>query len=239
MDSKKNPEPLVMVTSEQSIRFQFGTSINDETYKIVQAFCRFINEDNNYLLEEVVPSYHTVTLFYEKELKNPNDLIEDIVRKWSSIELTESLTARRSIKIPVCYDEKFSEDMDRITKHTGLSRNEVIALHTGQIYTVYMIGFLPGFPYLGELDAALCVPRLEKPRLKVPKGTVGIGFNQTGIYPLESPGGWNILGRTPLDLYCPNREESFLLQAGDFVSFYSISVDEYFEMEHELEINSQ
>ncbi|MHA6259740.1 5-oxoprolinase subunit PxpB [Sporosarcina sp. CAU 1771] len=239
MGSKNTHIPEVMVTGEQSIRFQFGTTINAETNVVIQAFTTFINQDGNYLLAEVVPSYHTVTLFYKKELEDAPSLIEDILTKWSEIEITETLSSRRLIRIPVCYAEQFSEDMDRITEQTGCSREEVISLHTSRIYTVYMIGFLPGFPYLGELDEALNVPRLVKPRLKVPKGTVGIGSNQTGIYPLESPGGWNILGRTPLDLYCPLREDSFLLQSGDCVSFHSISFEEYLEIERELESDPQ
>ncbi len=228
---------MAMVTSERTIRFQFGSSINDQTFKIVQAFCRFIVKDNHFLLEEVVPGYHTVTVFYKKEVDNTKLLIEDIIEKWTSTELTESTSAYRSIKIPVCYDEKFSDDMNRIMNHTGLSRSKVISLHTERQYTVYMIGFLPGFPYLGELDEALRVPRLEIPRLKVPKGAVGIGSNQTGIYSLESPGGWNILGRTPIDLYCPYRAESFLLQAGDRVSFYPISLDDYNNIQNSEDIN--
>ena len=103
--------------------------------------------------------------------------------------------------------------------HTGLTREEVIAIHTGTSYNVYMIGFLPGFPYLGELPEALHVPVWINHDLRVPKGAVGIGGGQTGIYPIESPGGWNIIGRTPLDLYSSERVEPFLIRAGDRLDF--------------------
>ncbi|MBE1556032.1 5-oxoprolinase subunit PxpB [Sporosarcina limicola] len=235
MNREKMSFPQVMVTGEQSIRFQFGEAINQETYSYVQAFSQLIIKRNHHLLAEIVPSYHAVTIYLKKEVANSSLLIDELLMLWSMREVfTPTQLTSRQFQIPVCYDEKFSEDMDRIINITGLSREEVISLHTTTSYTVYMIGFLPGFPYLGELPEALHVPRLGKPRLLVPKGTVGIGGNQTGIYPLESPGGWNILGRTPLDLYCPNRKEPFLLQAGDYLSFVPIPIEEYRELEHQL-----
>jgi len=116
-----------------------------------------------------------------------------------------------------------------------LSREEVIALHTQTTYTVYMMGFLPGFPYLGKLDERLATPRRPTPRFKVEKGTVGIGGHQTGVYPLDSPGGWNIIGKTPLDLFRPDREEPFLIQAGDRLEFYPIPILEYQELRQEMD----
>jgi KipI family sensor histidine kinase inhibitor len=117
--------------------------------------------------------------------------------------------------------------MGAVCAHTGFSREEVIARHTAPLYRIYMLGFLPGFPYLGGLDPALETPRLETPRTKIPAGSVGIGGAQTGIYPLESPGGWRIIGRTPLKPYDPDRAEPFLYRAGDSIRFYPVSRDEY------------
>ena len=122
--------------------------------------------------------------------------------------------------------------MERIIDRTKLTRNEIIELHTGTSYTVHMIGFLPGFPYLSGLSEALHVPRLDHPRLLVPKGAVGIGGSQTGIYPLASPGGWNLIGRTPLDLYNPERAEPFLVRAGDHLLFQSITVEAFYELKN-------
>lgn len=234
MKLNKQIMPKAMVTSEQTIRFDFGPSMNLETLRIIQQFCSFIESSSNPLLDEVVPCNQTVTVFYHKELVNPIDTIEGILTKWAKSSDNALIVNTRSIEIPVCYDELFSDDMKRIIAHTGLTREEIISLHTSTSYTVYMIGFLPGFPYLGDLPKKLHVPRLDKPRLQVVKGTVGIGGTQTGIYPIESPGGWNIIGRTPLDLYSLNRAVPFLIGAGDQLSFRSISIDDFNEMKENL-----
>ncbi len=220
-----------MVTSEQSIRFDFGES----PHQAIQQFCSFIERHQGPFLEEVVPSTNTITVFYRKKLVNPRKLLDELQMKWLEETDREVVVQTRTIDVPVCYDERFSEDMPRIMAHTGLTREQVIALHTGTCYTVYMIGFLPGFPYLGDLSSALHVPRLAQPRLRVEKGTVGIGGTQTGIYPIESPGGWNILGRTPLDLYSLHRADPFLIHTGDQLSFRAISIDDYHEMKEALE----
>ncbi|WP_342513065.1 5-oxoprolinase subunit PxpB [Sporosarcina sp. FSL K6-1522] len=235
MKPNQHRQPQAMVTSERAIRFDFGSSINQKTYQDIQQFCRFIERDVQPLLEEVVPSMNTVTVFYRRKLVNPEAIIEDIQKKWANGTDKELLASSRLIDIPVCYDPAFSEDMQRIMEHTGLTRDEIIALHTGTCYTVYMIGFLPGFPYLGDLPNALHVPRLAKPRLRVPKGTVGIGGTQTGIYPIESPGGWNIIGRTPLDLYSLQRVDPFLIRAGDRLVFRAISLEVFEDMKNQLE----
>jgi len=234
MKLNKQIIPKAMVTSEQSIRFDFGPSMNLETLRIIQQFCTFIENSPNPLLDEVVPCNQTVTVFYHKEIVNPIDTIEGILTKWMKSPDNALLVSTRSIEIPVCYDESFSDDMTRIIAHTGLTREEIISLHTSTSYTVYMIGFLPGFPYLGDLPKELHVPRLDEPRLQVAKGTVGIGGTQTGIYPIESPGGWNIIGRTPVDLYCLDRTEPFLIRAGDQLFFRQIALGEFNEMKENL-----
>lgn len=220
--------------NEQTIRFDFGPSMNLEVLQVIQRFYHLVENNSHPLLDEVVPSNQTVTVFYKKELVNPFGTIEDILSKWENSANDKVIVNTRSIEIPVCYDAEFSEDMTRIMAYTGLTREKIIELHTNTSYTVYMIGFLPGFPYLGDLPEVLHVPRLDKPRLRVAKGTVGIGGTQTGIYPIESPGGWNIIGRTPLDLYCLERAEPFLIRAGDQLSFRSISLEVFNEMEEQL-----
>lgn len=234
MNPNKQIIPRVMVMNEQTIRFDFGPEMSQETFRTIQQFCQVVENDRNYLLEEVVPSNKTVTVFYRKELVKPRAIIEELLTKWVHRTDSELSVNTRTIEIPVCYDASFSEDIPRICDHTGLTREEVITIHTGTSYKVYMVGFLPGFPYLGELPEVLHVPRLEKPRLSVPQGTVGIGGTQTGIYPIESPGGWNIIGRTPLDLYCLNRVEPFFIRAGDQLQFRSISLETFNEMKEVL-----
>jgi KipI family sensor histidine kinase inhibitor len=131
------------------------------------------------------------------------------------------------VRIPVCYEGDFAPDMETVSRHTGFSPGEIIVRHTKPEYRIYMLGFLPGFPYLGGLDPALETPRLAAPRTKIPAGAVGIGGAQTGIYPLESPGGWQLIGRTPVKVYDPRRAEPFLYRTGDTIVFYPVSAAEY------------
>ena len=129
------------------------------------------------------------------------------------------------IEVPVCYDEDFAPDLETVAQHCGLEPNEVVARHAAARYGVRCVGFTPGFPFLGGLPAKLATPRRKSPRPAVPAGSVGIGGAQTGIYPLRSPGGWNIIGRTPLRLFDVTREPAALLRAGDRVRFVSIGTN--------------
>lgn len=239
MNRSRRIIPSAMVTSERSIRFQFGTSIDQETLHVIQQFCQFIQHTNDPFLEEVVPSYQTVTVFYRKNLVKSQQIIEKLLAQWACAIDDEKPLTTRTIEIPVCYEPVFSEDMMRVVNYTKLTREEIIAIHTSTLFTVYLIGFLPGFPYLGELSEALHVPRLDKPRLSVPQGSVGIGGTQTGIYPIESPGGWNIIGRTPLDLYSLHRPNPFLVRAGDQLVFHSISTEDFYQLRAQLKQNPE
>ena len=137
-------------------------------------------------------------------------------------------------EIPCCYGLYFGRDLDRVALHTGLSRNEVIGRHSAPEYRVFMLGFLPGFVYLGGMDAKLETPRLDAPRTVIPRGSVGIGGSQTGVYPLPSPGGWNLIGCTPVDFYDPGREDPVLCRAGDHIRFVPVSNLDYYEIRHEV-----
>lgn len=234
MFNNSNHRPDVTFTGDRSIRFSFGHEIKQETFERVRCFHQFIEQHWGFHLQEIVPSYHTVTVYLRENCSLEKVNIQHVLDKWcESYEPCKKMT-NRLLSIPVCYEGPFFEDLDRIQDHTGLAKNEIIQLHTQTIYTVYMIGFLPGFPYLGELSEELFVPRLDKPRVNVPKGTVGIGGSQTGIYPVSSPGGWNILGRTPIEIYNPNRAEPFLLRAGDQLEFVPISYDAFVEYEKKI-----
>jgi inhibitor of KinA len=133
----------------------------------------------------------------------------------------------RRVEIPTSYGGEFGPDLDFVASHNGLTSEEVIRIHSSQDYLVYMLGFTPGFPYLGGDLGKIATPRLGKPRMKVPAGSVGIAENQTGIYPIESPGGWRIIGRTPLKLFTPLQPPYFLLAAGDMVRFAPINQGQY------------
>ncbi|MGV3465566.1 MAG: 5-oxoprolinase subunit PxpB, partial [Heyndrickxia sp.] len=139
----------------------------------------------------------------------------------------------RVVEIPVCYGGDFGPDLETVASMNGLSTEEVIQIHSSAEYTVYMIGFAPGFPYLGGMSEKIATPRLPSPRLKIPERTVGIAGNQTGVYPIETPGGWQLIGRTPIKLFRPQDEVPSLLHAGDKVRFKPISYEEYVEWEGE------
>lgn len=131
------------------------------------------------------------------------------------------------VEIPVCYGGTYGEDLAFVAEHGGLTEREAISLHCRRDYRIYMLGFLPGFPYLGGLDERLCTPRLDSPRIRIPAGSVGIGGSQTGIYPIQSPGGWRLIGRTPLTLFCSSGDFSLPYRAGDFIRFVPIDETEY------------
>ena len=133
----------------------------------------------------------------------------------------------RKIKIPVCFAEKYALDIDHISKEKKLPVSEIIRLHTAKKYRIYMIGFLPGFPYMGEVDGRIAMPRKAQPQTKVEAGSVGIAGMQTGIYPLDSPGGWQIIGKTPLQLFNKEKDDPVLLRPGDEIEFYPITEDEF------------
>ena len=130
---------------------------------------------------------------------------------------------KKVYEIPVCYGGEYGPDLENIAEHAGLSVEEVIKIHSSRDYLIYMLGFLPGFCYLGGLDERIHTPRLANPRIKISAGSVGIGGSQTGIYPLDSPGGWQLMGMTPVKTYDPEREVPILVEAGDYIRLYSSS----------------
>src|SRR4051812_44924756 len=177
---------------------------------------------------EVAPSYTTVALYYDagravEAGADPGGVFEWMAARVQTEIANGNIRLRRSpgsaIEIPICYDEKFAPDLDEVAHHVGVSTEEVIEMHSGAGYRVSCLGFMPGFPYLSGLPAALAMPRRPVPRKEVPAGAVGIGGNQAGIYPTASPGGWNIIGRTPVRLFTPQKNPPALLCAGDTVRF--------------------
>jgi allophanate hydrolase subunit 1 len=163
--------------------------------------------------------------------KSPSTLAATFVPAMASLPPSPThsggSSAARTVDIPVCYGGEFGPDLDEVAELCGLTAVEVVALHAGGEYLAYMIGFAPGFPYLGGLPDQLVVPRKAAPRLHVPAGSVGLAGKQTGVYPQDSPGGWQIIGRTPIRLFTPERTPPTLLQAGDVVRFRAISCEEY------------
>ena len=173
---------------------------------------------------DVVPAYSSLAVIFDGARWGHQALIkaiEDLPEKKSSKEISWNL-----IEVPVCYD--LGLDWIEVIEHTGLSKDDIIELHSSQTYTLAMIGFIPGFVFLDGLNAHLTVPRKPNPRTVIPGGSIGIGGNQTGIYSLESPGGWNIIGRTPISFFDSSENPPTELKAGDSVKFIPISEEEFF-----------
>jgi inhibitor of KinA len=174
---------------------------------------------------DVTSSYESVAVFFDLTQIEPQ--IEDKIRALIASAGVRVSGKKRRVEIPVCYDEEFALDLERVAKHTSLTFDAIVALHSSAEYTVACVGFIPGFPFLAGLPQQLRVPRLESPRTRVSAGSVAIANAQAGIYPLESPGGWNVLGRTPLQLFRVTESPPTLLRPGDCVQFRRITRAEF------------
>jgi inhibitor of KinA len=190
---------------------------------------------------EVAPAYTSVAVFFDPVAVTKASETPDDVFNWLATRIREVVGAGsdrdrrvrskrrdvRVVEIPACYEAEFALDMDRVAVRAEISTSEVVELHTSAEYRVSCIGFTPGFPFLSGMPTQLATPRRETPRKEIPAGSVGIGGAQTGIYPLRSPGGWNLIGRTPLKLFDPTKDPPVLLQAGDRVRFRAITREEF------------
>jgi inhibitor of KinA len=183
---------------------------------------------------ENVPAYHTLTIFYDPLVIHRQTgaaasfpYIEECIERYLQHPFPQMEFKSRELRVPVCYDRSFGHDLPDLSVMLGMDIEQIIGLHTKHRYHVFMIGFLPGFPYMGILPGALRIPRKTVPSLHVPAGTVAIAGQQTGIYPVDSPGGWYAIGRTPIVLF---REGRTYFEPGDTVEFYSIGLEEYHQM---------
>ncbi|HKZ10130.1 MAG TPA: 5-oxoprolinase subunit PxpB [Rhodanobacteraceae bacterium] len=224
-------EPL----AENALLLRFGDGIDATINARVHAAARALRAVNLPGVIDIAPAYATLLVRFNAFVRDGDALSEAITRALcrrfrGGDGLTAAVSgnpAAQRVEIPVCYEGGFGQDLEAVAEYAQLSRQEVIARHTAAEYTVAMLGFAPGFPYLLGLDAALHVPRRADPRTRVPAGSVAIGGAQTGIYPRELPGGWNLIGRTPLALFDPDRAPPCLLAPGDRVWFRAIDADEF------------
>lgn len=221
-------------SGDRAITVEFGDKISEVVSRRVSAMKREVERRRIYGVEEVVQTYRSLLIYYDPNARRYRELEKELVEIERTLE-TEKRAPERTVEIPVLYGGEFGPDLELVSRHCGLSVDEVVKQHAEGRYLVHMIGFTPGFPYLGGLDESISAPRRDTPRLKVMKGSVGIAGVQTGIYPIDSPGGWNIIGRTPIKLYSPEREVPVLLEPGDYVSFKIIDRDEYERLENMVE----
>lgn len=198
---------------------QFDSMISLEIHKRVKHLYEKLKQASFQGIVGVTPAYSSIVVYYERKVISFYDLktlIDQYAATFSSAE-----DSNFKVILPVCYEGDFALDLKKVCEHTGLLESEVIQLHTESLYLIYMIGFVPGFMYLGGMNDKLKTPRLQKPRLTIPKGSVGIADQQTGVYPLSTPGGWQIIGNCPLNLLSFNTSER--VQMGDYVQFEPIS----------------
>ena len=206
---------------ESCLVVELGDRINVALNLQVRALCLAVERAGLAGVQEAVPTYRSLAIYYDP-LRIGRGALKENIDELLCSTLDQVEHKSRVVEIPTVYGGECGPDLEFVARHTGLSEHEVICLHTEPLYHVYMLGFTGGFPYLGGLSERLSVPRFHTPRLKVPAGSVGIAGTQTGVYPLESPGGWRIIGRTSLCLFDPSRRIPTLILPGDKVRFVRI-----------------
>ena len=218
-------DQAILINFEQKI----DASINDEVIQLHEKLKSNLIKGITFC----IPAYCSLTVGYDVNIYSFEKFRETISSLRAENESIIFQKEKRKIKIPVCYDLEFALDADEISSHTNLTWDEIVQLHSEETYRVFMMGFLPGFAYLGKLPKAIVCPRKSSPRKKVPSGSVAIAGLQTGIYPSEAPGGWQIIGQTPLPLFFEKNENPFLFQTGDLVGFQVVSKDDFFQIKKE------
>lgn len=228
---------------DSAVLVTLGRNIDDATLMRVRSLTRALELARPQGIVDVVPAYATVAVYYDLEAFAAEDrpvfervceLIGQHAEKtehaWPDV-VPEKLGKRgeggAAVEIPVCYGGEYGPDLEEVARHCGIGADDVVALHSGADYMVHAVGFAPGFPYLGGLPEKLRIPRRATPRTLVPAGSVGIGWTQTGVYPLETPGGWQLIGRTPLALFDAERTPPAMLSVGDRVKFRAIRAEEF------------
>ena len=212
-------KPRIIPLGDASVLIQLGEEIDLAVNRRVHALAALVEASSVQGIIETVPAYATLLMQYDPLLISFTRVRDFLREKISLVEETVSRKPRQ-VEVPVRYGGEYGIDLESIARHLHLRVEDVIRIHTQRTYTVFMMGFTPGFPYMGKLDDVLVMPRLEAPRTSVPAGTVAIAGSQTGIYPIASPGGWQLIGWTPLQLFDPNSETPFLFSPGDEVNFF-------------------
>ncbi|MBZ9687141.1 5-oxoprolinase subunit PxpB [Clostridium estertheticum] len=219
-----------LTAGDRGLVIEFGDEIEEGINSKIRSLTLAMEREGIKGIIETIPTYRSLMVIYDPmiiELVELIDNVKSIQAKMDEMKLPDA----KVIEIPTFYGGEHGPDIEFVAQHNEISIEDVIKIHTSMEYLIYMIGFTPGFPYLGGMNDKIAAPRLQTPRTKIPVGSVGIAGNQTGIYPIESPGGWQLIGRTPVNLYDPYRKEPVLLNAGDYIKFIQIDEVEYKNIE--------
>jgi KipI family sensor histidine kinase inhibitor len=221
--------PRVLPAGDRALVVEYGATIDAQVNARVRGLAATLDATALPGIIETVPTYRSLMVHYDPLRLAVSDL-ERILLTADAGLLDEAVPERRTVEMPVVYGGEFGPDLADVAAHHGLSEDDVVAIHAASDYLIFMMGFMPGFPYLGGLSPRIATPRLSTPRTVVPAGSVGIAGQQTGIYPTDSPGGWRLIGRTPVRLFDTARTPPVLFEAGDYLRFIPVSARESAEI---------
>lgn len=219
-------EVRFLLTGDTSLTVEFGNKISTSINAQIRAFNIALANSGIPGIVETVPTYRSLTVHYDPGVILYAPLVQKLQGLMGQLDQIQ-IPPSEVLEIPVLYGGEMGPDLDFVSEHSGKTPEEVVQIHTSTEYLIYMLGFTPGFTYLGGLSDQIATPRLKTPRVKIPAGSVGIAGSQTGVYPIDSPGGWQLIGRTPVRMYDPGRETPILPQAGQYIKFRSIDQQEY------------
>ncbi len=229
--------PRFLPAGDKALSVELGNSISYEINRKVRDL--FLATENQGIqgIVDLVPTYRSLLVYYDPLRLSLPDLEARLTALEQNLDRA-AVKPPKVVEIPTLYGGEHGPDLTYVAEHNGLSTEEVIQVHSGTEYLVYAMGFTAGFPYLGGMSERIAAPRLQTPRTVIPGGSVGIAERQTGIYPVESPGGWQLIGRTPVHLFDPGRDPPVLMEAGDYVRFVPITEDAYNTIRREVQAGS-
>lgn len=226
-----------LVSGDCAVCVEFGNEISPEINRKIRAFKIAVEKEHIDGIVETIPTYRSLLVVYKPEVIRFGELTAKFDAVMDSMDNIQ-IPPPTVIEIPVLYGGEMGPDLENVASHNGKTPEEVIRIHTSEEYLIYMLGFIAGFPYLGGMSEEIATPRLKSPRVKIEGGSVGIAGEQTGIYPVASPGGWQLIGRTPLKLYDADREKPVLLEAGQYIRFRAVTEEEYRRIEKQVNDNT-
>jgi KipI family sensor histidine kinase inhibitor len=223
-------QPRFLPAGDRALCVELGDVISPEINHRVRSLFLAVEQQSISGIMDVVPAYRSILVYYdpmriapselEAQLRALNDRLESVV-----------VESPKVVAVPTVYGGEYGPDLEYVARYSGLSTEEVVRIHSGTDYLVYMMGFTPGFTYLGGMSERIATPRLQTPRVAIPAGSVGITEQQTGVYPIESPGGWQLIGRTPIRIFDPDRDPPVAVEPGDYMRFVPVSESEYMDFQ--------